>query len=413
VTHGPDKGAVTLVEKTRLRVGGLPSNDLQLSDPAVSGHHFELIVEQDGHRIRDLGSRNGTWIGEIRIGDALLPPKARLEVGDTRIALEVIGEQAAIEASPSERFGPLVGRSLVMRELFAQLARLARTNASVLISGETGTGKEAVAQALVEASDRANKPLEVVDCGALAPTLVESELFGHERGAFTGASESHAGAFERADGGTLLLDEIGELPLSLQPKLLRVLERHEVRRVGGSRPRRVDIRVLSATHRALEREVNQERFRGDLFYRLAVLSVHVPALRDRTEDIPLLAEHFFSKIPGAGRAALDRQLVRRLQEHSWPGNVRELRNAVERIAVGADPFSGASERIDVSSAEEVNLDTPFRLQKEQRVREFERRYAEALLAFSPDNLARAARKAGLDRMAVVKLFRRHNLAVRE
>jgi DNA-binding NtrC family response regulator len=297
-----------------------------------------------------------------------------------------------------------------MRELFAQLERIASTDATVLLTGETGTGKELVAEALVASSGRADGPLEIVDCGALTPTLVESALFGHEKGAFTGASASTPGAFERAHKGTVLLDEIGELPLELQPKLLRVLEAREVQRVGGSTRKKIDIRVLAATHRALEEQVNRGTFRADLYYRLSVLTMRLPPLRDRLEDIPLLAEHFLTQIPGSKVEMLTDELLARLAEHTWPGNVRELRNAVERLAFGGDPLSASTvEATPTSSGGAIDLSTPFRLQKERLIRDFERSYAEALLKFSPNNIAKAARKAGLDRMAVVKLLARHGL----
>lgn len=410
VTKGPDKGLKVTVDRPRFTVGALPSNDIQLTDPAVSGHHFELLLEEGGFGIRDLGSRNGTFVGGVRVRDALLPDKTRIQVGDTRITFEITSKSAEVPASSSDRFGPLMGRSYVMRELFAQLERIANTDATVLVTGETGTGKELVAEALVASSGRADGPLEIVDCGSLTPTLVESALFGHEKGAFTGASASTPGAFERAHKGTVLLDEIGELPLELQPKLLRVLEAREVQRVGGSARKKIDIRVLAATHRALEEQVNRGSFRADLYYRLSVLTVRLPPLRDRLEDIPLLAEHFMTQIPGTKVELLTDELLARLAEHTWPGNVRELRNAVERLAFGGDPLATPAIASSPSSpAGAIDLNTPFRLQKERLIRDFERHYAEALLKFSPNNIAKAARKAGLDRMAVVKLLARHGL----
>ncbi len=414
VANGPDGGKTVQVDKPRFLVGGLASNDLQLSDKAVSGHHFELLLELEGYRIRDLDSRNGTKVGSVQIRDATLLDGASIEVGDTRIDFALGDKSVSVPASESVRFGPLLGSSMGMRELFAQLERVAPTTATVLITGETGTGKEVVAEAIVSASERADGPMVVVDCGALAPSLVEAELFGHENGAFTGAAEASAGAFERADGGTVMLDEIGELPLELQPKLLRVLEARQVRRLGGKSPKPVDIRVIAATHRALEQQVNAGKFRADLFYRLSVLSVTVPPLRERREDIPLLAEHFLSQLPYGNSDVLATEVLSRLQEHDWPGNVRELRNAVERLALGGDPLGGPQlvqpgSNNEGTAKQAIDLGTPFRLQKEQLVRGFERRYAQALLEYSPNNLAKAARKAGLDRMAVVKLLGRHGL----
>ncbi len=406
VSKGPDKGATALVDRVRFSIGALPSNDLVLKDRAVSGHHAELKVEENGVRLRDLGSKNGTFVGDVRLGEALLPPKARIVMGDTRIDLVPDAETVEVPAAASDRFGPLVGKTVVMRELFSELEKIAKSDATVLITGETGTGKEAVAEALVAASGRADGPLVVVDCGALAPSLVESQLFGHEKGAFTGATSAQAGAFERADGGTVLLDEIGELPLSLQPKLLRVLEAREVQRLGGTKRTKVDIRVLAATHRALDEQVNAGTFRADLYYRLSVLSVRLPPLRERADDVELLARHFLSRLD-AGPGLLTDEVVARLRAYGWPGNVRELRNAVERLVLGADPLGGRIE--STPRGEKLDLDTPFRVQKQRMVADFEQRYAKALLEFSPDNLSKAARKAGMDRMAVVKLLQRHGL----
>jgi DNA-binding NtrC family response regulator len=403
VTKGPDQSPKEIpVRQLRFRVGALQGNDLQLKDPSVSGHHFEIQLEPRGYRIRDLGSRNGTFVSGTRVLDAFLPSPGIITVGATELSFRVTDEVVQLPASAADRFGPLIGQSLAMRELFAQLERLAAGDASVLITGETGTGKELVAEALHEMGPRAKGPLEVIDCGALAPTLVEAELFGHEKGAFTGATSDRAGVFERAEGGTVFLDEIGELPLELQPRLLRVLEKREVQRLGGKSKTKVDVRIVAATHRELEAEVNRGRFRADLFYRLSVLRVVVPPLRDRPEDIPLLAEHF------ANGAPLDKAMLDRLSAHAWPGNVRELRNAIERLAHGAAPFSETKSSA-APSLEKIDLDVPFLIQKEQLVSAFERKYARALLDHAGENLAKAARKAGLTRMAVVKMLGRLGL----
>ncbi|MBL8954280.1 MAG: sigma 54-interacting transcriptional regulator [Myxococcaceae bacterium] len=412
VVKGPDKGARAAVKQVRFRVGALQGNDLQLKDPSVSGHHFELTLEPLGYRVRDLGSRNGTFVGSTRVLDGYVTSPGVLRAGATEISFQVTDEIVELPASTATSFGPLLGQSVAMRELFAQLERLAAGESTVLVTGETGTGKELVAEALHEAGPRAKGPLVVVDCGALAPTLVESELFGHEKGAFTGATDARAGVFERANGGTVFLDEIGELPLELQPRLLRVLERREVTRLGGKGPVKVDVRVVAATHRELEAEVNKGRFRADLFYRLSVLRVHMPPLRDRLDDVPLLAEHFLQSLKLPGATSLDKAAIDRLQAHAWPGNVRELRNAIERLAHGAAPFTSAPAAAAPAglSGVAIDLEQPFLLQKEALVNAFERRYAEALLKVSGDNLAAAARKAGLTRMAVVKMLSRLGLA---
>ena len=408
VVEGPDVGMEGSFEGRSFRVGAVAGNDLVLTDPTVSRHHFELSIDERGVRLRDLGSENGTVVSKVRVLDAYIDAGAKIRVGHTVLELSMHTDRVEVPASQSDRFGMLVGRSLVMRELWEDLERMAKSDATVLVTGETGTGKEAVASTLVSYSHRAKGPLVVVDCGALMPTLVESELYGHDRGAFTGADTAKAGAFERAHGGTILLDEVGELPLDIQPKLLRVLESHEVQRVGGQVRRKVDFRLIAATHRGLEQRVNEGTFRADLYYRLSVLRVHLPPLRERSADVPLLAAHFAMQL-GADMSVLDPATLERLCNHDWPGNVRELRNAVERLIYGSDPLAGARPSQPGGVSEEIDLETPFRMQKDRVVSGFERRYARALKEYSPKNLSKAARKAGLDRMAVVKLYGRHDL----
>jgi transcriptional regulator with GAF, ATPase, and Fis domain len=346
-----------------------------------------------------------------------------------------------------------------MRELFARLERIATTDATVLITGETGTGKELVAEAVHDSSPRASGPFIVLDCGAIPPNLVESELFGHERGAFTGATSTYIGAFERADKGTVFLDEIGELPLDLQPKLLRVLERKEIRRIGGTKTISVDIRVVAATNRDLGVEVNKGRFREDLYYRLAVARVHVPPLRERREDIPLLVDYFLQTLPGGDRTKLRPETLELMKKHEWPGNVRELRNVIERAVLlseapgsehalrrsympgGTDRKTPSAERttgqqpaltgstptqqggappggppppapaLPRSHVLTVAVDTaiPFKLAKQDLVEEFERRYIRALLEEHGGNISAAARAAGIDRMSIHKILHRLGL----
>jgi DNA-binding NtrC family response regulator len=404
VVKGPDKGKSVQVRSPRFRVGALDGNDLLLSDPSVSGLHAELVHDERGIRVRDLGSRNGTFVNGVQVADGFLTTGATLELGSTHVAFAPQGEAVEQEASSVERFGPLVGKSAVMRELFARLDAFAKRDATVLVYGETGVGKELVAEALVLAGVRAEKPLVVVDCSALAPTLIESELFGHEKGAFTGAVAARPGAFERADGGTVFLDEIGELPLELQRRLLRVLERREVQRLGGRGPTSVDVRVVAATHRPLEEEVNLGRFRADLFYRLSVLRVDVPPLRERREDIPVLVQHFVGS-----KTVVDARTMERFVSHPWPGNVRELRNAVERWKAGAEPIAPGIIASNQTAIVSANLDEPFLVQKERLVSNFETAYAKSLLEASKGNLSEAARRAGVSRMAVVKMLTRLGL----
>lgn len=331
--------------------------------------------------------------------------------------------------SEKESFGALWGRSLRMREIFGLLERIAPTEATVLIEGETGTGKDLVAHTIHDFSRRKDGPFVVVDCGAVAPNLIESELFGHEKGAFTGATATRQGAFEMAHGGTIFLDELDELPLDLQPKLLRVLEQREIRRVGGSRPFKIDIRVVAATKHDLRKEVERGKFREDLFFRLSVVPVRLPALRERKEDLPLLARSFLARL--AGKAAeevhLDERLLGSLTAHDWPGNIRELRNVLERGVVmgvgdmallevsGRVPATGTGTGSNgaVSGAgaamPEFDAALSYRDNKERWENDFEQRYLRWLLSRSEGNISRAAREADMDRKYLRKLLKKHNL----
>src|SRR5262249_8636564 len=294
VTRGPDAGRVFTGKKRSVLIGTHPSSDLALGDPHVSRLHARIDIDDADYVITDLGSTNGTRVGGVRLRQAVLDDGSVIELGATTLAVRVREEPFRIELSGGDSFEGLVGRSLAMRELFALLARVAPSDASVLIQGETGTGKELVAHAIHARSLRSDKPFGVFDCGAVPPTLIESELFGHERGAFTGAVASRAGVFERAHGGTPLLGRVGVLPaapgelaLAPHPKPLRVLEPGELPRVGGEKTLTVDVRVLAATNRDLARLVHEGKFRPALYYRLAVIRVSIPPLRERREDIPL------------------------------------------------------------------------------------------------------------------------------
>jgi len=430
VVGGDDAGNHVETELPLIRVGAHRANDLVLADKRVSRFHFEIRLEHAGYRLRDLDSTNGTFVAGHRVRDIYLSPGSAVYVGDSRIRFEPQPESACVELSDKERFAGMVGRSVAMRALFAQLERVAPADASVLITGETGTGKELVAEALHEHSTRTSGPFEVLDCGSLPPNLVESELFGHEKGAFTGAHTGHAGIFERASGGTVFLDEVGEIPIELQPKLLGVLERRAVRRVGGTRTIPVDIRVLAATNRNLGVEMNHQRFREDLFYRLAVVRVHVPPLRERLEDVPALIDHFIRLCPGGDQVALQQETIDTLCRHDYPGNVRELRNLIERAVImasgvpegsllgpGADPMApeasspaGDGPRRGELLETPIDAEVPFKQAKGQMVAEFERRYLRQLLKKHKGNVSRAARAAGLDRMTVHKMLSRRGVA---
>jgi transcriptional regulator with GAF, ATPase, and Fis domain len=315
---------------------------------------------------------------------------------------------------PRERFGRVLGRSAAMREVFADLERIAVTDLTLLVEGETGTGKDLVAESVHHASARAAGPYVVFDCGAVVPTLVESELFGHERGAFTGATGARAGVFEQAHGGTLFLDEIGELPRGLQPKLLRVLERREVRRVGSSRTIALDVRVIAATNRDTWAEVVRGQFREDLFFRISSSHVVVPPLRDRLDDLPLLLEHFLAmEFPGRARPEVPAHLWTLLRAHPWPGNVRELRNIAQALAHTPDRLvrllarSAVTAPVAAPTLAEVQGVQPLRIARRQANDQFERSYLETLLAATEGNVSRAAARAEVSRQMLQKLMRKH------
>ncbi len=335
--------AKTLPLSGPLVIGSAEEAGLHLPDPTVSRYHLELTPRGDGVQVRDLGSTNGTYVAGVRVRDALIEDEVTLSVGTTKLRLRFLEQDLGAPVARAS-FGAALGDSPAMRQLFGLLARIAPTQSTVVLLGETGTGKEVLARAVHDASPRAQGPFVVFDCASVAPTLIESELFGHVKGAFTGAVADRNGAFARAHGGTLFLDEIGELPLELQPRLLRVLEDGLVRRVGDDKSRSVDVRVVAATHRELEQEVASGRFRRDLFFRLAVAPVTVPALRERREDIRTLAEHFWKLAKPQGY--LPPRLLTLLAQHAFPGNVRELRNVIERALAlygGEDEMNGVSD----------------------------------------------------------------------
>ena len=329
VIEGPDRGLRHEIAYGRARVGTSESSSLRLTDPTVSRMHCEIQVRTDALRIVDSGSTNGTVVDGVRVADATLAPGANVRLGATVLRVDADAEPVRLQLSVRQNFGELVGGSIEMRRVFAVLERVSPTESTLLLQGETGTGKDLVARAVHSASKRAGAPFVPVDCGAIAENLIESELFGHTRGAFTGASADRKGLFEQAHGGTLFLDEVGELPMALQPKLLRALETRTIRRVGGSVPQPIDIRVIAATHRNLAESVNRGTFREDLYFRLAVVEIALPPLRARCEDIPMLAQHLLEHLTGE-TALLPAAFVTGLLTRSWPGNVRELRNLIER-----------------------------------------------------------------------------------
>jgi len=400
-------------EGDQCRIGSNPSNEVVLNDRRVSRFHCFLRRGRNAWRLVDSGSRNGVVLEGVKVRDADLPRgECKLHLGDSELVVRELRSLARVQVPIMPVFGALVGASVAMRQMFALLDRVARSDSTVIIEGESGTGKELIATEIVKRGRRARKPFVIVDCGAIAPELMESELFGHAKGSFTGADRDRMGAFEEANGGTVFLDEIGELPLSMQPKLLRVLESHEIRRVGENRPRKVDVRVIAATNRQLEREVNQGRFREDLFFRLSVVTVRVPPLRERPEDIPLLVDAILTNLGATGRRSLFSADVREsMIRFEWPGNVRELRNFVERAIVldSVDSSRISSAPPDSSGRTSVTIEVPYKVARERLLADFERRYLTALMDWSGGRVGKAAKKAGVDRMYLYRLMQRHGI----
>jgi transcriptional regulator with GAF, ATPase, and Fis domain len=438
VVSGPEQGREVEIGKARVTGGRSIINDLVLSDKAISGTHFEILAGDDGYRLRDLDSTNGTFVGELRVREVWLKPGQEFRVGHTQLRFVPTQDIVEIPLSKRDTFESVTGSSVRMREIFATLEKVAPSELTVLITGETGTGKEMIARGIHQASARRGKPFVVLDCGAIPKDLIESTLFGHEKGSFTGAVGQHHGCFEQAQGGTIFLDEIGELDINLQPKLLRVLENRELKRVGGDRLIKIDVRVLAATNRDLRAMVNTSTFREDLYFRLSVIHVELPPLRERKEDVPALADVFLRDI--AGRRGLEMTFsadaIAALQSHSWPGNVRELKNVVERAASLTEaPLVQRSDlmfnrepsgRPSLSSSSSGNhappagaIETPamppivpgvdFKEAKQRVVDAFELAYLRQLLERHDGNITRSAQEAGLTRYHLRELLKRHGL----
>src|SRR5512139_739682 len=325
-------------DKEEIRIGSMDDNDVVLGDDTVSRYHCRIVQDDTGYVLIDQRSTNGTFINKVRVREGFLKPGCQVAVGQSLLKFNAREEEVQIVPSRADHCGMLIGGNARMREIYSIIEKIAPTATTVVIDGETGTGKEVVAQAIHSLSPRSKNDLVVFDCGAVPPNLIESELFGHEKGSFTGAMMTRQGLFEQADGGTLFLDELGELPIDLQPKLLRALEQREVRRVGSTKASKVDVRIIAATNRNLEDEVKAGRFRQDLFYRLSVVRLHLPSLRERADDIPLLVQHFLEtgtynkRGPGGDQRVrgVMRDAMTALQNYPWPGNVRELVNVIER-----------------------------------------------------------------------------------
>ncbi len=417
IVNGPEQGREVPVDKDVFTIGAGTQNDLILRDEAASRRHCEIRQREDGFLLRDMGSTNGTLVQGLRVCEAYLTQGAEFQAGNTRIVFCPLQETVSYPLSPRETFGKLCGQSTAMRRVFHLAETYAKTDAAILIMGETGTGKELLAEALHAHSQRRDKPFVVIDCGALAKGVIESELFGHAKGSFTGAGMERVGAFEQADGGTVFLDEVGELDADLQPKLLRALERKEIRRVGSNTVRKVDVRIIAATNRNLEREVREGRFREDIFYRLSIVKIELPPLRQRPEDIPLLVRCFLKDLTGSDDPAVWPDFDRSMElfrRHDWPGNGRELRNVVE-MAV-----HGAAGRVDLGAClslgrlreETPSQDMPFKDAKNLLVDQFERDYLVKLLERNGGNVTRASREAQIERAYLQRLIRKHGLNAR-
>jgi len=414
VVDGPDKGRSYVAESESVTVGTAQGNHLQLTDPTVSRYHLEFRRLADRVQVVDHGSTNGILLHQALIERASVAPGTTLQIGRTSLRVDN-GQTLILPLAEEDALCDLRGRSAAMRHLMAQIQKLAETDLPVLVVGESGTGKELTARALHELGARAAKPFVTVDCGAVTPSLVQSELFGHERGAFTGADQRHLGAFETAHGGTLFLDEIGELPGSIQASLLGALERKRFKRVGGTQEIAVDVRVISATNRDVRAEVNAGSFRLDLFHRLAVAVLDVPPLRERLEDLPLLIEEFL--VQAGSTRPLDvlfpAEAMTALRAHRWMGNVRELRNLVEStLAMGQMPEVGALPAKTAAEGEGTPAARPYGVSREAAIAQFERSYVSDLLERAGGNVSLASRLAQLDRTHLQRLMKRHGLRTR-
>jgi len=427
VQTGPAAGRELTTDQERIRIGNArvppgrdgTGNDLAIDDKKISRNHCEITLTEKGWLLTDLESTNGTWLDGKRVERDYVSPGSSVVVGDSSILFAPIDEEIVAEPDPNGRFGEMVGRSLKMRQIFGLLKKIAPMDVGVLIGGETGTGKELVARGLHENSERKKGPFVVLDCGSIPENLIESELFGHEKGSFTGATAAREGAFERANGGTIFLDEIGELRLDMQPRLLRVLENREVRRVGGADVIDVDVRVVAASNRDLGVEVAEGNFREDLYFRLNVINVQLPPLRQRPEDIPHLIAHALADpevVEKHGQKRITPAAMGALQRYGWPGNVRELMNVVSHLLTfseGPDvDVQHLPPRLTSTGPKPplpFNEHLGFHEAKEQLLESFEREYLSALLRRCDGNISRAARESGLHRKSIERLVKKYDL----
>lgn len=417
VVEGTGQGQEFVVDKDSFTVGAYDYNDVILKDATISGQHCEIVLMENGYLIRDLGSTNGTVVQGIRITEAYLNQGAEVKIGNTKFIFCPLKEATEFHLSQMSRSGKMIGQSMAMRKVFHSLEHYAGTDATVMIGGPTGSGKEVLSEEFHRLSTRGEKSFVVVDCTALSQGLIESELFGHTKGAFTGAHSDRIGAFEHADGGTIFLDEIADLSLDLQPKLLRVLEKKEIKRLGSNEMRKVDVRIISATNKKLEAEVNAGRFREDLYYRLSVVKVELPSLKQRKEDIPLLTRHFLNQLTdGKTDKKYDLSKVEAMfNRYDWPGNVRELKNAVERFYHSRDgeidliPQSFNPSEGGIMNFQGIDKDMPFKDAKSELITQFEKEYLESILEKNEWNISKAAREAQIERAYLQRLIKKYDL----
>jgi transcriptional regulator with PAS, ATPase and Fis domain len=413
VVEGPSRGERVRIDGATATVGSGERNVLRIQDRSVSRMHAEITLREGAITLRDLESTNGTYIGEARVRDVDVAPGTVVRIGNSAFRIDSADEPAFLPLSSATRFGDLVGSSVAMRQVYSVLERVAPSETTVLVQGETGTGKDVAARAIHEASPRAKGPFVPVDCGAIPENLFESELFGHVRGAFTGAVQSRAGAFEEANHGTLFLDEIGEMPLSMQAKLLRAIESRRIRRVGETKEIDLDVRIVCATNRRLASMVNAGAFREDLFYRLAVVEVVLPPLRARKEDIPVIAQHLYAKMMasrGLPVGVLSSELIERLVSRGFPGNVRELRNVIERaITLGHAEGSRMPSPLPAGLESIVPTHLPLKDARDAWTNEFETIYVRAMMQKTSGNVTRAAELAGVSRRFLQRMIVRLGL----
>lgn len=393
------------ISAAEITIGHSTVCDVSVADTFVSRRHCKILNQDGVLKLIDLASTNGTYINDVRVDQTVIPSAGEFRIGRTKISYKIVKKTERLPRSKRERFGPLIGPSRPMREIYALMERAGPTDANICITGESGTGKELVARELHNLSGRRNGPFVAINCGAVPESIIEGQLFGHERGAFTGAVERAAGLFEQAKDGTIFLDEIGEMPLNLQTRLLRVLETKAVRRVGGQEEIPVNARVISATNRNLKMLVADGRFRADLFHRLFVVPISIPPLAERPDDVRSLARHFAGGILKDGAPCeLSDSAMQALLKHRWPGNVRELKNTIERTIV----ISG-KRQID---ARDLKIEImPDRMDGGKNLKDKERDLLASALCECENNLSKVAKKLGIARTTVQSKIKRYAISI--